>query len=92
MPFTHPSRPDATVSVAKISSLPLTVMIQKVTSLEHKSFNDSMKGGIQIARGLLIAQKLAGAELPKIFARLGALGVEGVASRMRGGIKTHSVL
>ena len=50
-----------------------SIAIHKVPSLDHETFDDAMKHRTLVADRLFALQELPGTELPKVFARLGAL-------------------
>lgn len=50
-----------------------SVMIDKISTLNHEIFHDSVKRRFFVACGLLILEKLAGAKLSKVFTCFGTL-------------------
>lgn len=53
-----------------------TVVVDKITALQDKALDDAVKGRVLVPGRLLVPEEFAGAELPKIFAGLGAIGLK----------------
>ena len=50
-----------------------SIVIDKVSTLQDESFDDSVKGAVQVSHWLLVPDEFSGTKLSKVFARLGAL-------------------
>lgn len=52
---------------------PGAIVVQKVSALDHESFDHAVKDAVFVSRRLLVLEKLARAELPKVFGCFGTL-------------------
>jgi hypothetical protein len=61
------------ITSAVYASLSSTVSLDKVSTLQHKVLNDTVKCRSLVTDGLFVDEKFASAELTKIFTSFGAL-------------------